>query len=278
MVKRLIAAAAVLGLAAGAGPCGAADDDGSLDAGAGGDAGSGPVTALFELPPTSEYYALPFPNDLRRRADGTIGLTGLPREKPLIAEWLDDFSAKSGGFGPNQAIFVRFSGDIDTTTLPPEPGLAANASVYLVNVDPKSPERGQRVPLRMRFQSNAAYMIGPEWLGCLPYPGFPLRQSTTYALVVTRRVKGADGTPVRRSADFAALMGAGGDAKVVLARTVYQPLLDWLDEAGGDGRDDVVDAAVYTTMDATSFIGKLRQVVVRPCGAAETFPSCIPEP
>src|SRR6185295_12414342 len=45
------------------------------------------------------------------------------------------------------------------------------------------------------------------------------------------------------------------------AREVYAPLLTWLDEPGGDGRDDVVSAAVFTTQHATEIAPAIRRGV-----------------
>jgi hypothetical protein len=248
----------------GAGTDAAAPADAPADAGP--DAYVGPSSALFELPrgaPTSEYYALPFPNDLRRRGDGTLDFEG--HDRPGILEtYLPIFETKIGGFGTNSAVFFRFDAPIDAATLPASPAdsLAAGASVYLVDVDPDSPARGTRVPLRCRFQAAAGRTIGPDWLGCLPFAGFPLRGATTYAAVVTRRLAAPDGTPVGRPADFDALLApGGGDAFVADARLAYQPLFAWLDEPGGDEREDVIAASVFTTQDPTSLMGRIRQVI-----------------
>lgn len=225
-----------------------------------------PTTALFELPGASaagasgEYYALPFPNDLRVRADGTLDLDAHPRPNALIDEYLGIFSSHFEGFGTNSGIFVRFSDAIDVTTLPAsaDAARADAASVYLVDVDAASPERGLRRPLRFRFETEAGVTIGANWLAVLPYPGFTLRAHTTYALVVTTRLHGADGTAVQRAADFEALLAGAADAH---ALAVYAPLTTWLDEPGGDERADVADAAVFTTQDPTALMGRLREVV-----------------
>ena len=281
MSRRLFALAALFLFAAAPGPCGGVEDDlgDQPDAGI---VGTGPVTALFQVPRSgvsSEFYSLPFPNDLRLRADGTVNLDDHPRGDALVDLWFDIFTVKTHGFGINQASFVRFSGPIDSATLPQSPAdsTAAAASVYLVDVDPASPDMGRKAPVRFRFQVAENLTIGPNWLGSLPYPGFPLREKTTYALVITRRLT-AGGEAVRRSADFEALMGTGGDAQVTHAREVYQPLLDWLDgSSSSDNRADVVAASVFTTQDATGLMGKIREVIVRPCDGA-VFPACVPEP
>jgi predicted esterase len=226
--------------------------------------------AIFQLPrpgvAETDFYDLPFPNDLRRRDDGTIDLAAHPRPNPLVGRYLDTFEVKVDGFGTNAAAFFRFSGRIDPRTLPDTPDEARqqDASVYLVDVDPDSPERGERVPLRFRFEHYAGEFIGTNWLSVLIYPGFPLRPSTTYAAVVTRRVRATDGTDVTRDPDMdEVLAGGAGDDTVLKARMLYEPLLTWLDAPGGDERADVVSAAVFTTQDPTWLMGRLRDIVYR---------------
>jgi len=232
--------------------------------------GGGGVVALFEVPrdgiTASGFYALPFPNDLRLADDGTLDLEQHIRPNDLIDFYLDELAPRTHGFGLNSAAFVRFDDLIDLESLPvsPEASLTEDASVYLVDVDADSPHRGERVPLLFRFSEWPGESIGPHWLGCLPYPGVPLRQEETYALVVTKRVRGVDGGAVRRSPDFDAVLGAGASGgDIARAQALYAPLLDWLDEDGGDEREDVVDAAVFTTQDATSLMARVREVIWR---------------
>ncbi len=275
MAAQLWKVAAALGLAASVVACtDATDPVGGVDAGV----GPGDVSALFELPgaggQTSDFYALPFPSDLRLRADGTVDLDGHSRDgNQLLDEWLDLFSTKTRGFGTNSAVYFRFSGAIDEASLPADPAATATdaASVYLVDVDPDSPERGSRIPLRLRFEREAGRGIGANWLALLPYPGFPLRPATTYAAVVTRRVTSGN-EPVGSSDDFERVRSGAAAAEL------YAPLVTWLAEAGGDELDDVASATVFTTQDPVSLMGKLRAVVRRPCTAGQTFPACVPAP
>jgi len=129
-----------------------------------------------------------------------------------------------------------------------------------MNVQAGSPDRGARAPLQIRFTPGARLAIGPNWLACLPLAGSPLRERHTYALVVTRRLRGVDGTPVLPSPDWLAVRGGAplADPDLTVARTAAQPLLDWLDEAGGDERIDVVAAAVFTTQTTRDMVQKLR--------------------
>lgn len=236
------------------------------------DAFVGGASALFEVPrpgqpPASGFYALPYPNDIRiDDDDGRIDLSDHIRPNAIIGEYLDVIAAEQRGFSINAALFVRFDNPIDDASLPAtaEASLGGDASVYLVDVDADSPSRGQRVPLRFRFEHFAGESIGADWLSALPYPGFALGEQTTYALVVTRRLRATDGTAVGVPAEFAAIAAdtVPDDPALARAQGLYQPLWDHLDEPGGDDRGDVVVASVFTTQDATSILGRVRRVVM----------------
>jgi hypothetical protein len=218
---------------------------------------SDPKTALFELPGDSpDFYATPFPNDLRREADGTIDLSAFPTNS-LIADKYRQAADTLEGFGLNEAAFFRFDGTLGDPSLPtPAESVTDGAQVYLVDVDPDSPARGQRTPAAVRFRAERTQTIGENSLVVRPYPGFPLAEGTTYAAVITRRVGG-----ITRAPQFDALMGDDPEPRITLARAVYQPLLDHLDEPGGDERDDVVTATVFTTQRATHVVPALRDAI-----------------
>jgi alpha-beta hydrolase superfamily lysophospholipase len=249
--------------------CGGGGGDGIIDAAEAPDAYHGPSAALFEVPrgaaPPSGFYALPYPNDIRvDDGDGHIDLTDHPRPNQIIGEYVDIVGERQRGFSVSAALFARFTHPIDAGSLPADPAasLDDDASVYLVNVDPDSAARGQRIPLRFRFEHFAGEAIGTDWLSALPFPGFPMDRATTYALVLTSRLRAPDGSAVAVADDFAAIAGDGSvDAQLERARAIYAPLWSWLDEAGGDERADVISAAVFTTQDPTSLMGLVRQVV-----------------
>ncbi len=227
--------------------------------------GDDPVTAYFAVPGSSkgdDFYALPFPNDLRRFPDGKLDLTELPTNA-IIVNTIREVAARDlDGFGLNAALFARFSGPLDQASLPtPATSMEDGASVYLVDIDADSPTRGQRWPVIATFRAEGTQTIKGNRLVVRPYPGFPLADATTYALVITNRVSAASGGDVERDADFSALVGTGGNSAISAARAVYQPLLDWLAEPGGDDVDDVMSAAVFTTQNATSIMPAVRKAV-----------------
>jgi hypothetical protein len=230
----------------------------------------GPTTALYDVPrggalaDGGDFFALPFPHDFYRR-DGQLDLALYPRPSPLVEEYLDAMAPRLDGFGRNAAVFFRFSAGLDPASLPatPDAARADDASVYLVDVDADSPERGARWPLKLRFEARPGETIGANWLSVLPYPGFPLAEGRTYAVVVTSRVLGADGTAVLPAADWTELAGDAVpvDDDLLRARVVLEPLLDYLDDDGGDERADVVSATVFTTQVSTDVMAGIRQRV-----------------
>lgn len=231
----------------------------------------GPARALFELPradapPPSGFYALPFPNDIRvDDTSGSMDLRDYQRPNVLIDLYIDTMQERVRGFSLTAASFARFDGVIDVASLPdsPESARAEPASVYIVDITADSPTYGQRLPLQFRFEGFAGETIGANWLAVLPYPGFVLAEETTYAMVITERLLATDGSSVTRSSDFEAVMatGAASDPAISRARDIYQPLFSWLDEPGGDERADVAAASVFTTQDATSLMGDMREVI-----------------
>ncbi|MDQ3364664.1 MAG: hypothetical protein M3680_04470 [Myxococcota bacterium] len=223
-----------------------------------------PTTALFALPgeTADDFYSLPFPSDLRRDADGTIDLSLFPTNS-LIADSYRAAADTLDGFGLNAAVFARFDGPLEPASLPdPRGSVTATASVYLVDIDPDSPTRGERSPLIVRFRVEPTVTIGANHLIARPYPGFGLAEGTTYAVVITKRVRGGDGNSILRTSTFDELMrGGDADAAIAAAREVHGPLLAWLDEPGGDEREDVVSAAVFTTQRATQIVPAIRRGV-----------------
>jgi predicted esterase len=209
--------------------------------------------------PGDDFYALPFPNDIHRKADGSLDLSMFPTHSQLVdsyraaAETLD-------GFSLNAAISSRFTAAIDPASLPdPAGSIDPAASVYLVNVDGASPDFGTRTPIIAKYRDDKTSTIGPNRLVVRPYPGFGLDEGTTYALVITDKIKDVGGAAIVRAPEFDTLLASGGGSAMTAARAAYKPLTDWL--AANGGTKDVVSAAVFTTEHATQIGPALRKGV-----------------
>ncbi len=188
------------------------------------------------------FFAGPWPDD-RRLIDGKLSTRRFP--KPGLGSLIDNLLAsgdkQARGFGLTSPIYVTFSGPIDEATLPATPQAAReqDASVFLVAVG-DVPSAGQRRFLDARFLAAPTLYLPGNVLAVRPAPGAPLEPATTYALVVTTRVKDVTGAAVGgEEALWNVLHGRAQDA-------YYAPLLATLD-AMKVPRGDVAGAFLFTT-------------------------------
>ena len=231
------------------------------------------ITAVFDVPGTTpttatsaEFYNTPFPSNLRLTADHHLDLTGWPARTPIVQTYVAAAEAQLDGFGTNSTIFTRVNGAVDVASLPdPATSQTSAASVYLVNVDATSTDFGKRTPVRVHFTAGAYGTIGTNSLAAEPYPGFPLREGTTYALVITDRVHDENGRSLLRDDDFDAIaqLAPPLDPLLLSASATFTPLWSWLDAngAGDDHRADVVSATVFTTQHVTQVPPLLRKAI-----------------
>ncbi|MBZ0253313.1 MAG: hypothetical protein K8I02_08245, partial [Candidatus Methylomirabilis sp.] len=157
----------------------------------------GPVRAKFSLEEGAAFFDAPFPVFTRVRAGGTLDWSAFPNPANNLAVTVYKAAADGGppGAANGGAIFLPFTGSIDPATLPatPEESLAPEASAFLIDVDPASPERGRRLPLLAKFKPTGNALRADHLLALLPYPGVVLRPGTLYAAGVTRGVRDVQG-------------------------------------------------------------------------------------
>ena len=226
-----------------------------------------------------DFYDHPWPSDLRRNVDGTIHCTGFynPHLTILLQQYIlaacgtydgngnPTAGAEGGaptpgildGFSPSAAGFVRFTGDIDPTTLPASPpdSTMPGASVELIDVDPTSPEHGQHKLLQTFFwpAPDGVYWIH-DTLAVQPALGYPLRPSTTYAIVVTNAVTAVGGGTITPSSDLAEVLDlAPVEARVQAAHDLYAPAVADL-AADGIAATSIIQLAVFTTNDPAAAV------------------------
>ncbi len=291
----LAALAAVAGLVS---ACDSASSDASADAtssdSAAGDGLSGSFDLNAELYPATsqsgatarmeveaggpgkDWHALPFPNDVRRAADGSLDLSGFPppREGELsgfIENYLDHAKQELRGFSIQPTLYVQFDQGLSATAvLAPEKTLE-QGGYFLINVDGASPDLGKLHPLRgkvspaLRGQHlfSNLLMLQPVW-------GKPLRPLTRYALVVRRSWKDAAGKPLgqpKALKDLTALWKAGKTAAAAPPElTKLAQSLEPLRAALQAGQvkvayDDLAAATVFTTGNPTGQLQGMAQWV-----------------
>ena len=236
--------------------CGACGSESSSSSGA-----SGETRSLFIAPTSLEalsdkaFLDHPFPSDLRRDANGAAVFKGFPNPSnlPLLAQYVLASEGLTKGFSPAAAAALRFEGAIDPASLPADPPatLAADASVQIIDVDPASPERGQRHLAQTHYQSTEGVYWPANTLAVMPMLGRPLRTKTRYAVVVTGKVRAAGGGRIGPSADLEEVL----DRRPVTDRTralhdLFAPAVRELASAGV-ATSDIVHLTVFTTGDPT---------------------------
>lgn len=233
---------------------------GSSDSPAGG--GSTAPQSIFAVPTTlsaladTAYYDLPWPSDLRREADHTIRVQGMfdPTVSPIVESYVKLSAGLLDGFSPTSSGYLRFTVPIDTTTLPSDPkaSLDPGSSVQLVDVDPASPEKGQRHLLETLWRQDQGLYWLANTLAVQPALGYPLRPKTRYAIVVTDAIKTADGQKFSPSDDLKQVLDlAPVSDRVKAAHDTMAPDVATL--AGlGIAKEHVVHLTTFTTNDPTA--------------------------
>ncbi|MEC7752013.1 MAG: hypothetical protein VX405_10960 [Myxococcota bacterium] len=207
-----------------------------------------------------DFWSLPLPSDLRRKADGSYGLLDWPVDQPseLVALWLAAADAElRHGWGLNSGIFVPLSGAIDPTSLPGNAAatLRSDATVYLVDLSPESPDFGRRLALEVEFDADGDNYGPAHLITAVPVPGHTRRPSTRYALVVTDGVLDLEGKPIGPSRSLYHGLFNPDAADPALADHLTG-IADLLEAQGQDPRK-IASLAVFTTMDNSADIRKL---------------------
>lgn len=211
-----------------------------------------PATALGDFG-SEEFWASPFPGEHRRLPDGRIDMADFPvRLRSNITVILRDAAAEQTGFGTTTPVFFPMTAAIDPSDLPgPIDPASLEAPVFLVDVDPDSPDRGTLAPIIGRFLLDAGPYGAPNLLAILPVQGRPLRPNTLYAAVVTSTLHQADGSPLETATYVTSIArgetptGLSGDALTAF-RDAHASLLEL-----GLAEEDLIAFTAFRTGDPT---------------------------
>jgi hypothetical protein len=242
----------------------------ALLAACGGDAAEEAITgtrARFDakaLTVSGDFFALPFPNDLRRDGVG-LSLFGFPN--PKKSALLDSYTAALHdsvvGFGTASALFVSFDGPLDPSTLPSSADTLTPASpVQLIDLDQFGATMGERIPLELRYTDAASLFLPPHTLAMRPVPGFPLRAAHRYALVLTDGLKDTAGAKIVADALTRRVLGRwpAKDGSEVPA-AVTAPFLLWAHGVGFP-TDPLVLVSAFTVQDSVGLMTALRDATL----------------
>ncbi len=246
--------------------------------------GGGPARAqsIFVVPDSLDalsgdtFFDQPWPSDLRYDASGAVDFVGFPnpRKMPLIGAYIDSMKGVLHGFSPAASGFLRFTADLDPKSLPATPldALDPASSVQLIDIDPASPDDGKRERISLFFRAEQGTYWEPDTLAFMPTFGYPLAPHTRYALVVTDKVRAADGGPVVASKSVRELLGI--DPASGATATAAQKLSDAVAQIGKAGIDPkhIVHFTVFTTNDPIAQTIKIRDWVMKNEPAPDVLP------
>ncbi len=225
--------------------------------------------ALFDPSLSGGFWSMPWPGDQRRvmDANGILGgpnMDGFPNPSSngLLGSYLEHSSAVLNGFGLNSPIYFAFDAPI---SLPPWEEVAIEESrrclgpVRIINVDPQSPNLGSCVPARWELRTEHFDPYLSEYhVIVAPYWGFPLEESTQYAVTLNDIMDGNDAFLEGPALLQDLLTGRAEDDEL---QSVFRPLAESLGSltSPSNGEEEthsavrwIASATVFTTQDATS--------------------------
>ncbi|APR81510.1 Lipase-like protein [Minicystis rosea] len=219
----------------------------------------GPAPATNLTPYPSDRYTIPDATTrtgLRVQIDANATIDPLVAAYDLVAQELSEMD----GFSTAGGVVASFSGPIDVRGIihdpfadPPitEPARDAldytkpDAPFFLLDVDPKSPERGKARGLVPRWWAQAKDIDFPvDEFTLVAQPSVPLRPGTRYLFAVTNRLKAADGGSIGRADDMNRLLEKGEDDAY---GAEVKDALAAMETSFGVSREDLVLASVFTT-------------------------------
>jgi dienelactone hydrolase len=231
------------------------------------DVNLGPARAVFDLDAdTAEpthFYDLPFPSDLRRTAAGGPDYAGLPIPATAgLVRSAVPVAQDRPGFPVIPVGWFRFDGALAARALSDVIPAAATSPVLLLDIDPRSPERGRLIPTVAATLVEDGY-TPEDVLAVAPVPGFVLRGGRTYAFVLTNALRDAGDRAVVGSAALAELREGRTPAgrRGAAAAALYAPLWETLRTSSIDPAT-VVAATVFTTGDVVAETARLGDRVV----------------
>ncbi len=214
---------------------------------------------------TEGFYAAPFPSDELRLKDGSVDMTGFPNPDNIgfVDNVLRILDRDGNGFGLTSAVYFSLTGPVRQDGLPDLSGsLEPGSPVFLVDVDPASPEYLRRIPLDVKFMEDGGPFGAPNLLCLLPLQGIPLRPRITYAAIVLRSLTDRSGNLMGVSFSLARILsGQRPDGLSREAFDAYRAALERLREAG-TSYDRVAGMTVFTTGDPITGLECFRDAVL----------------
>ncbi len=219
------------------------------------------VQSVFTIPASltelagSHFFDMPWPCDLRLN-NGKVVFAGYPNpnNEMVLDEYTQFIDGKLDGFSPTAAGFLRFTGSLDTTSLPVDPADSMNdgAAVQLVDITKGSPTYQKKRPINVNYHDAAGVYWPAYTISVMPSVGYPLEPHTTYAIVVTDTLRSKAGIPVSPSPEVSELLGVQPPSTSVhqAAATQLAPFVTEINYVYDLKR--IIHFSVFTTNDPTA--------------------------
>jgi hypothetical protein len=215
-----------------------------------------------DLAAEAAFWDFPYPSDLRLKDGAPIGSSfPNPLNKKLV-ENMRKAASDRKGFPVVPTGYFHFDAALAPRSIDEVIPGDAKSKVLLVDVDPKSSERGRFFPTVANVLATDDY-VPENVLGVAARPGFILQGNRTYAFVVMRSLGDANGKPLDVPTGFATLASGGTPAGVrgADAKSLYAPLFETLTQKGIT-LTDVAAATVFTTGDVVADFATMSDKVI----------------
>ena len=221
----------------------------------GGTAVACPGTIAMDAAHSSGFLSFPWPNDVRRMADGTLDLTGWPGRatNALVDLIMARGSAITHGFGTNAAVYLQTTVPLAPSSLPTADGsVAASSALVLARLDAPG---DVRAPIRVDFRSAPTALRPDRLLTLLPYPGHPLPPATRWAAIAFDDLTDTTGQRLRPAPLLHELDAPWDASKPVDAatwaalRTQRDDVRTWVTTHTTHGANEILGFTVFTTQE-----------------------------
>jgi len=234
---------------------------------------TGAFRVFFEVPTTAdqgtEFFRLPFPNDIRVRANGTLDMRSFPRPGPsalgidLVGTYVDALEdafddGTINGFSATAPITFRTNSQLDFSSL--ETGKGGSPAIHYMDITNPAAATDRN---RTFSYTTARGLYRCDHVITLRNSSHePLLPGHTYAAYITTDIRSTSGETPVQDGDFAVLLGssAPGDADMAHAWSQYQPFRDFL-TAEAINPNTIAAAAVFTVADTTGRMERLATAV-----------------
>lgn len=171
-----------------------------------------PFKVFFQVPRDgvglTDFFKLPFPNDARVNADGTLDLSDFPRPGPsllgidLVDLYADALGEDFDGFSSVANVSFRFSKQFDFDSLG-----ANGANVHFVDItDPLAPEFGDDRARSFSYATGAGLYECQHMFDVAPQRHDPLLPGHTYAVYLSNLIRSTAGEVPVLDDDLAAVL------------------------------------------------------------------------